>query len=59
MKNFLSKQRQAGFYSIRFKSSAGRLTNAQLLTIHELAEKFGAGFIHLTSRQEILSVNLT
>jgi len=53
MKNFLSKQRQAGFYSIRFKSSAGKLTTAQLLTIHELAEKFGAGLIHLTSRQEI------
>ena len=53
MKNFLAKQRQAGFYSIRFKSSAGRLTNAQLLAIHGLAEKFGAGYIHLTSRQEI------
>jgi len=53
MKNFLARQRQEGFFSIRFKSSAGRLTTAQLLAISELAEKFGDRFINLTSRQEI------
>ena len=53
MKNFLARQKQEGFFSIRFKSAAGKLTAAQLLAIHELAEKFGAGYITLTSRQEI------
>ena len=53
MKKILAKQRQEGFFSIRFKSSAGRLTNAQLNALHDLAEKFGAGHINLTSRQEI------
>ena len=53
MKNFLARQKQDGFFSVRFKSAAGKLTAAQLLAIHELAEKFGDGFITLTSRQEI------
>ena len=53
MKNLLARQRQDGFFSVRFKSAAGKLTAAQLLAIHELAEKFGNGFITLTSRQEI------
>ena len=53
MKNFWARQRQEGLFSVRFKSSAGKLTSAQLLAIHELSEKFGAGFINLTSRQEI------
>lgn len=53
MKNFLTKQRQKDFYSVRFKSSAGRLTNAQLLALYGLAEKFGAGYVYLTSRQEL------
>lgn len=53
MKNFLARQRQADFFTIRFKSAAGRFTTAQLLSIRELADKFGAGVVNLTSRQEI------
>lgn len=53
MKNFLARQRQEGFFSVRFKSSAGQFTAAQLLAVHELAERFGKGIINLTSRQEI------
>ena len=53
MKNFLARQKQDGFFSIRFKSAAGTLTAAQLLALHELAERFGAGVVNLTSRQEI------
>ena len=53
MKNLMARQRQDGFFSVRFKSAAGRLTTAQLSAIRELAEKFGDGFITLTSRQEI------
>ena len=53
MKKFLARQRQEGFFSIRLKSAAGTLTAAQLLAVHELAKNFGAGFVNLTSRQEI------
>ena len=53
MKSFMARQRQDGFVTVRFKSAAGKLTTAQLLAINELAEKFGDGFITLTSRQEI------
>ena len=53
MKNLLARQRQEGFFSLRIKSAAGRFTAEQLLAIHELAGKFGNGFINLTSRQEI------
>lgn len=53
MKKFLARQKQDGFFSIRFKSAAGSLTTAQLFAIHELAEKFGEGYVTLTSRQEI------
>lgn len=53
MKTFLAKQRQTDSFAIRFKSAAGRLSTAQLLAIHELAERFGKGFVNLTSRQEI------
>lgn len=53
MKNFMARQRQEGFFAIRFKSAAGTLTTAQISAIRELADKFGKGFITLTSRQEI------
>ncbi len=53
MKTFLARQRQDGFFAIRFKSSAGQFTATQLLAIHELSERFGKGVINLTSRQEL------
>ena len=53
MKTFLARQRQDGFFAIRFKSSAGQFTAVQLLAIHELSETFGKGVINLTSRQEL------
>lgn len=53
MKTFMARQRQEGLFSIRFKSAAGTLTTAQILAVRELAEKFGKGFVTLTSRQEI------
>lgn len=53
MKNFLARQRQAEFFTLRLKSSAGRFSTAQLAAVNELAEQFGRGFVNLTSRQEI------
>lgn len=38
---------------MRLKSVGGHFTAAQLGTVQQVAERFGAGYIHLTSRQGI------
>ena len=53
MKNFLARQRQEGFFTLRIKSSAGRFSTVQLAAVNELAETFGQGVVNLTSRQEL------
>lgn len=53
MEKFWLRQKQAGYYSVRFKSDAGNFTAAELATIRGIAEKFGGGDVHVTSRQEI------
>lgn len=52
-KNGFIRQKQENFCSARCKSSAGEFTVAQLMTIKNVAEKFGKNFIHITSRQGI------
>ena len=47
------QQKQPGCFSMRLKSVGGRFTAAQLQTVQEVAEKFGEGYVHLTSRQGI------
>ncbi len=49
---FLS-QKQPNYFSMRLKSVGGYFTSEQLDTIQKVAEKFGKGYIHLTSRQGI------
>ena len=46
-------QWQRGRYSIRLKIIGGRVTTAQLRAIFAAAQKFGAGHVHLTSRQAV------
>ena len=53
MKKFFTRQRQEDLFTIRLKSEAGKFTSGQLLAIHDLADKFGDGYVTLTSRQEI------
>ena len=47
------RQRQKDCFSMRLKSVGGHFTAAQLSTIEQVAEKFGKGYVHLTSRQGI------
>lgn len=53
MEKFYTNQKQENLVTVRVKGIGGNFTAEQLLKIQELAKNFGAGFIHLTSRQEI------
>jgi anaerobic sulfite reductase subunit C len=47
------QQKQKDYYLIRIKSIAGDLTAKELVTISTVAEKYGNGKIHLTTRQGV------
>lgn len=45
------KQKQKDNYIIRFRSLAGNLTSDQLRSLADLADKYGKGYVHVTTRQ--------
>lgn len=47
------RQKQQNYFSMRLKCVGGHFTAEQLGTVQKVAEKFGKGYIHLTSRQGI------
>ena len=47
------RQVQKNRFSLRLKVVGGNLTAEQLLAISKIAEKYGAGRVHLTSRQSV------
>lgn len=47
------RQKQKGFFSMRLKTVGGHLTSEQLNAVQKVAEKYGKGYIHLTSRQGV------
>lgn len=47
------RQKQQDYFSMRLKCVGGHFTAEQLGTIKNVAEKFGKGYVHLTSRQGI------
>lgn len=47
------RQKQPNYFSMRLKCVGGHFTADQLGTIQKVAEKFGKGYVHLTSRQGI------
>jgi dissimilatory sulfite reductase (desulfoviridin) alpha/beta subunit len=51
-KGFLS-QRQDDYFSLRLHVAGGNLTSENLRAIADAADKFGNGYIHVTSRQGI------
>ncbi len=51
-KGFLS-QRQENMFSMRLKVVGGMVNANKLRAIADAAEKYGSGYIHLTSRQQI------
>jgi len=58
-KGFLP-QRQENMFSMRLKVVSGNLDAEKLRAIADAAEKYGSGYIHITSRQqiEVLLLNL-
>ena len=47
------RQRQKDHFSMRLKSVGGHFTAVQLGTVQKVAEQYGKGYVHLTSRQGI------
>ncbi len=47
------KQKQKGFGSLRLKVIGGNLSAEGIRTVSEVAEKYGRGYVHMTSRQGI------
>jgi dissimilatory sulfite reductase (desulfoviridin) alpha/beta subunit len=47
------RQKQKGNFSLRLRVVGGNLTAENLKTIAEVAEKYGDGHVHLTSRQSM------
>ena len=47
------RQKQKNNFSLRLRVVGGNLTAKQLAKIAEVAEKFGDGYVHLTSRQSV------
>lgn len=47
------RQKQKGYFSLRLQVVGGHLTGDQVKKIQEVAEAYGAGYIHLTSRQSV------
>lgn len=54
------KQRQKDLFTIRLRCPGGKMTAERMLKIAEVANKYGAGRVHLSVRQsiEILDVNI-
>jgi anaerobic sulfite reductase subunit C len=47
------RQKQKGYFSLRLQVVGGHLTAENVKKIYEVAEEFGEGYIHLTSRQGV------
>lgn len=47
------KQKQKGYGSLRLQVVGGNLTAENIKTVSEVAEKYGRGYVHMTSRQGI------
>ena len=47
------RQKQKGYFSLRLQVVGGNLTAENIKTVSEVAEKYGKGYVHITSRQGI------
>lgn len=47
------RQKQKGYGSLRLQVVGGNLTAENIKTVSEVAEKYGRGYVHMTSRQGI------
>ena len=47
------RQKQKGYGSLRLAVVGGNLTAENIKTVAEVAEKYGRGYVHMTSRQGV------
>ena len=47
------RQKQKGYFSLRLQVVGGNLTAENIRTISEVTEKYGHGYVHMTSRQGV------
>jgi len=47
------RQKQKGYFSLRLAVVGGNLTAENIKTVAEVAEKYGQGYVHMTSRQGV------
>lgn len=47
------KQKQSGSYIVRLRSIGGNLESEQLRRIADMADKYGQGYVHITTRQGV------
>jgi len=47
------RQKQKGYFSLRLQVVGGNLTAENIKTVAEVAEKYGHGYVHMTSRQGV------
>ena len=50
---FMRQKQKNNFFSLRLRVVGGNLTAEQLAKVAEVAENFGDGHVHLTSRQSV------
>ena len=47
------RQKQKGYFSLRIQVVGGNLTAENIKAVSEVAEQYGKGYVHMTSRQGI------
>ena len=47
------RQKQKGYFSLRLQVVGGTLTSENIRAVSDVAEKYGHGYVHLTSRQGV------
>ena len=54
------RQKQKGYGSLRLAVVGGNLTAENIKTVAEVAEKYGRGYVHMTSRhqQQLLMIQI-
>jgi anaerobic sulfite reductase subunit C len=52
-KNGFIEQRQKGYFAMRIRTRAGNMTSEQIRKVADLADKYGQGQLHFTTRQAV------
>ena len=49
------RQKQKGYFSLRIQVVGGNLTSENIRAVADVADKYGKGYVHMTSRQGYFS----